>query len=360
MNVASVVTPIVTMEVLNMKDVPVDSFPKICAAKSFCIQESGPAFVLEKVAQLERTEDLKFSPNGQKLAVAGYAKQSIVIFDIEIDASGTMPKVIMHDYVELTSEVFNFPHGLDFVDDDTLAIANRKGVVTVFQVPPSGANNKRVLALPLATIKKADTWKKIHSPGSLAVSNITPDGYELLVCNNYRNQITRHEITGRKTHIVKSNKIVLERNLNVPDGVTMSADNQFFAVSNHFRHEVNIFRNDGKYHRRTLPLGTLKGLDFPHGLRFFGDDNYLMVADAGLPYLRLFHCPDGNWEGEFMPICSIRVMSEEVYLKGHYYHQEGGPKGLDLNPDGQILATTCEMQPLKFYHMQPLLAAATG
>jgi len=316
--------------------------------------------VLEKVAGLARTEDIRFSPNGKKLAVAGYAKNSVVIFDVEIKAGDAAPQITLTGYVELEAEAFKFPHGIDFVDDETMVIANRKGVVTVIDMPKAPTAEKKMPAKLLASISKADVMKKIHSPGSLAVSAVTPEGYELLVCNNHRNRITRHQISGRTAHKVTSSKSVLERGLDVPDGVAFSADKQFFAISNHFKHEVNIYRNDGKYHRRTLPFGTLKGLDFPHGLRFFADDHYLMVADAGLPYMRLYHCAEGRWQGEYVPICAIRVMSEDVYLKGHYYHQEGGPKGLDFSPDGQVLATTCETQPLMFYHVPPLLAAATS
>jgi len=312
----------------------------------------------KRLRNSSRTEDIRFSPDGKRLAIAGYAKQSVVIFDIEIDTAGEAPQITLLDYIELNSAVFNYPHGLDFVDNETLVIANRKGAVTVFAVPPSSPENRQVQAAPLATIAKADVFKKLHAPGSLAVSKVTPDGYELLVCNNFRNRITRHQISGRKAHKVSSNKIVLERGLDVPDGVAMSASKQVFAISNHFKHEVWIYRNDGKYHRRTLPIGTLKRLDFPHGLRFFGDDHYVLVADAGLPYLWLYHSADGGWQGEHTPVCAIRVMSEGLFLKGHYYHQEGGPKGLDFSPDGQILATTCETQPLKFYHVPPLIAAA--
>ncbi|NOR61330.1 MAG: hypothetical protein GQ535_02400 [Rhodobacteraceae bacterium] len=343
-----------------MKDAQTGDYPKVCVAKPFCIHPSGPDFVLEKVAQLARTEDIRFSPDGKRLAIAGYAKQSIVIFDIQIKTGGKAPKVTMHDYIELNSEVFNYPHGLDFVDNETLVVANRKGAVTVFNLPASGLGNRQVQATPLATITKAEGLKKVHAPGSVAVSATTPEGYELLVCNNFKNRITRHRISGRTAHKITSNKIVLERELDVPDGVAMSASKQLFAISNHFKHQVWVYRNDGKFHRRTLPIGTLKGLDFPHGLRFFNNDHYLLVADAGLPYLWLYHSADANWEGEHSPICAVRVMSEGLFLKGHYYHQEGGPKGLDFSPDGQILATTCETQPLKFYHAPPLLAAATS
>jgi len=343
-----------------MKDALSGEYPKICVAKPFRISESGPAFVLEKIAELARTEDIRFSPDGKRLAIAGYAKQSIVIFDIEIEMGGTGPQIRLSDYMELNSEVFNYPHGLDFVDNETLVVANRKGAVTVFEVPLVTPENRQVQATPRVTITRAEGLKKLHAPGSVAVSATTPEGYELLVCNNFRNRITRHRISGRTAHKVTNNKIVLERGLDVPDGVALSADKQFFAVSNHFKHEVWTYRNDGKHHRRTLPIGTLKGLDFPHGLRFLGDDHYLLVADAGLPYLWLYHSADASWQGEHRPVCAIRVMSEGLYLKGHYYHQEGGPKGLDFSPDGQVLVTTCETQPLKFYHVPPLLAAATG
>jgi len=348
------------LESNSMNDAPPDGLPKICKAKPFRLRPSGPDIVLEKVSQLARTEDIRFSPDGKRLAIAGYAKHSITIFDVGIDTRGAAPEITLSNYLELESEVFDYPHGLDFIDNETLAIANRKGLVTVCAVPPSSVENRLVPSAPLAMLKKADTWKKLHAPGSLAVSKVTPEGYELLVCNNFRNWVSRHQILGREAHKVTGNKIILERDLDVPDGVAMAASKQLFAVSNHFKHEVCIYRNDDKNHRRTLPMGTLKGLDFPHGLRFFGEDHYMMVADAGLPYLWLFQSADGGWQGEHRPVCAIRVMSEAVYLKGHYYHQEGGPKGLDFSPDGQILATTCEMQPLEFYHLPPLLATATS
>ena len=343
-----------------MKDAFAAEYPKIISAQPFLIRETGPEFVMDMIGRLARTEDIRFSPDGKKLAIAGYARQSIVIFDVSVDLSDAAPQIIMSDYVELNSDVFNFPHGLDFVDNTTLVVASREGAVTVFDVPAPGPEQKEVQAAPLVTLTKADTLKKLHSPGSVAVTEVTPESYGLLVCNNYRHRITQHRISRRPAHKVARNRIVLERGLNVPDGVALSSDKRFIAISNHFVHEVFIYHNDDKNHRRTKPSGKLKGLDFPHGLRFFGEDRYLMVADAGLPYMRLFHSADGRWQGEHAPLCAIRIMSDEVYMKGHYFHQEGGPKGLDFSPDGQILATTCEMQPLTFHHMPPLLAAATG
>jgi hypothetical protein len=39
------------------------------------------------IRDLGRTEDVKFSPNNRRLAVAGYFRDKLVVFDVDIDAS---------------------------------------------------------------------------------------------------------------------------------------------------------------------------------------------------------------------------------------------------------------------------------
>jgi hypothetical protein len=91
--------------------------------------------VREAVATLQRTEDLKFSPDNRRLAIAGYAANKIVIFDIRIAASPNGPNIALTGFTEISSPHLNHPHGLDFFDDETIIVANRYGNAPIFRLP---------------------------------------------------------------------------------------------------------------------------------------------------------------------------------------------------------------------------------
>ena len=44
-------------------------------------------------------------------------------------------------------------------------------------------------------------------------------------------------------------------------------------------------------------------------------------------------------------------MDDTVFGRGRNNPQEGGPKGIDIDPRGQVLAVTCEFQPLAFFDL---------
>ena len=81
------------------------------------------------LAELGRTEDVMFSPSGQRLAVAGFHVNRIAIFDIEINSSANDNIVTLTDVVEIDAPTLNEPHGLCFLDEQTLVVANRHGKV---------------------------------------------------------------------------------------------------------------------------------------------------------------------------------------------------------------------------------------
>ena len=338
-----------------MSDITPPIGPKILNGERFEIDLEGPEHVRKKLLALERTEDCRFSPDGRRLAIAGFARNSIAIFDVEITASEGTQKIVLSDYIELKSAELEYPHGVDFVDNSTLVVANRERLVSVFNLP-TGQSGQEFQADPLVRVTRADRFNKLSSPGSVSVTQLSSDSYEVMVCNNYTHRVTRHTISRSTPQKVTQNRIALDKGLNVPDGIAISNDRDVIAVSNHFKHEVYLYPNDGKNRRATLPTGVLKWLDFPHGLRFFGQDKYIFVADAGLPFARVYKSEDGKWRGDHAPVMTIRMMDDELFLKGHYYHQEGGLKGLDFSPCQRILATTCEMQPLAFYDATRMFA----
>jgi hypothetical protein len=78
------------------------------------------------IAAMGRTEDLKFSPSNKLLAIAGYAKNKIAVFNIDIAvADGT--KITLTNAFEVYSEQLKEPHGLDFLDEETIIVTNRSG-----------------------------------------------------------------------------------------------------------------------------------------------------------------------------------------------------------------------------------------
>src|SRR5205809_3753209 len=89
------------------------------------IQYTAPQSVTDAVGSLGRTEDVRFSPSNRRLAVASFIRNRIVVFDIDIASSLGATQVALTGGLELSSPALQWPHGLDFIDDDTLIVTNR-------------------------------------------------------------------------------------------------------------------------------------------------------------------------------------------------------------------------------------------
>lgn len=302
------------------------------------------------VDDLARTEDARFTSDGRRLAIAGFARGSIMILELsappELAVIGTLS--LQHDRIQE-------PHGLDWIGTDTLAAANRSGRVEILSVPPAAAGQRSQRAEICTTIRKIGFRRPIHTPGSLAV---TPDGagHGLWVCNNYANLISYHRL--RKTWRglrATGNRIALESKIRVPDGITISDDGRFMGISNHDKHQVLIYRilRPGKAER----IGQLERIDYPHGLRFLPGGTEMIVADAGQPFLHVFRT-ENDWQGDHLPVRQVRVMDDATYLRGRHNPQEGGIKGIDIDVNRGLVATTCEMQTLKFYRLADVMGNA--
>ena len=118
-------------------------------ARLDCIVAPSAEAVL---AGLGRTEDVMFSPNGRRLAIAGFTADRIALFDIAIAESANGRKVVLSGAVEFTAATLRNPHGLCFLDDETLAIANREGGVQIYAVPASDLQAKPCVLEPQQTI----------------------------------------------------------------------------------------------------------------------------------------------------------------------------------------------------------------
>ena len=314
----------------------------------------APDSVWTVINELGRTEDVAFSPDNRRLAVACYGRKRITIFDLDISASDSTRKVILEDYVEISSSSLRAPHGLIFLDDETLIVANRWGEAPVFKVPTSGGTNKKLDLNPLQTLREDDRHQ-LSSPGSISAAQINDRLFEVFVCNNYVNYVSRHELDREESFAVKSSEIYLQRGLEIPDGVTTSNDKRWIAISNHSCHSVFIYEKTEELDPNSKPVGILRNLNYPHGLRFVADDSFIVVADAGAPYVNIYKTNDRNWKGTRGPVATVRVMDESTYKLGRHNPQEGGPKGVDVDTSETVLVTTCDEQNLAFFYLPGIL-----
>ncbi|MBK8993548.1 MAG: hypothetical protein IPM40_18625 [Gammaproteobacteria bacterium] len=239
-------------------------------------------------------------------------------------------------------------------DNRRLAVANRWGDVPILKLPPCGAEEKNVELIPVQTIGR-DRVRLLDSPGSVTVSLLGQNRYELLVCNNYANYVTRHILQNAGHLELQSSEILLSKGLGVPDGVALSSDRRWIAISNHNAHSVFLYENTPELNRHSEPDGILRNLNYPHGLLFAPDDSFMLVADAGAPYVNIYARNGDSWAGTRDPVAALRVMDETTYRRGRKNPQEGGPKGIDVDSGMNVLVTTCDEQVLAFFDLPSMM-----
>lgn len=310
--------------------------------------------VQKALAEIGRTEDVKFSPDNRRLAIAGYTKNQILIINTLIEESATGKRVTLSDCTTITSPSLQQPHGLFFIDDQTLIVANRSGEVPILRLPRIGTGARSCELSPLHTIP-ADQAHYVKTPGSIAVSRIGLELYEILLCNNYVHYVTRHIVDGREGFRARKNEVLLSKGLDIPDGIAVNEEWGWIAVSNHKAHSVLMFRNGPGLNRASEPDGILRNAIYPHGIRFTADDRFILVADAGAPYLHIYAKNEVDWKGERTPVASIRIMDEKTFLRGRYSPEEGGPKGVDITNNMSMFVTTCHNQTLAFFDLETIL-----
>jgi len=168
--------------------------------------------------------------------------------------------------------------------------------------------------------------------------------------------VTRHRVRVNGEVRLERSEVLLQRDLEVPDGVAIDPQRRWIAISNHDTHTVLLFENRPGLDRDTRPAGVLRDLNYPHGVRFTPDGTHILVADAGSPYINVYARGTGSWKGTRGPVSTFRVMDEETFLRGHFHPTEGGPKGIDFDRAMNLLVTTCTHQGLAFFDLRAVLA----
>jgi hypothetical protein len=295
----------------------------------------APARVRGTLDSLGRTEDLRFSPSGHLLAFACYSQDRVAVAEVRIERSGSEPEIAVTRLDVLSGREVREPHGVDFVDDETLVVGNRTGAISVLGLPDRGGSELTPLGAP----------RLLDSPGSVAVRTLGGRRYEVLACSNWANTITRHVLDSGGA--LTSGEVVARRWLDLPDGLALSGDGRWLAVSNHDGHNVLLFAYPD-LHEHADPVAILRGVCYPHGLRFDANDDRLLVADAGAPFVHVFAPSENGWAGARYPEATIPVMDDATFARGHRSRMEGGPKGVDVHSTN-VVAVTSEFQPLAFF-----------
>ena len=301
---------------------------------------------------LRRTEDVRFSPAGNRLVLADYEGNKLLFLSIDFEestASGDTRKVVLHSPVEIRSASFSEPHGLSFLDDSTLLVANRTGLVVIVEVASrQQADANSVDAKILGTID-GGWFGKIETPGSVAAFPTGRHSYDVLVCNNYKDCVTQHRLHKAGRFFVSTNRIFAEKGVRIPDGAAFSPDGRWIAISNHSTNNVLVYEYASWFVSTRQPVCRLEGVGFPHGVQFTADGQYILTVDAGAPLLFAYAKPADGWQGDLQPHCVRQVLPTNTFLKGHTSPLEGGPKGLDIRRDKGIVVITCEEDPLAFF-----------
>ncbi len=251
--------------------------------------------------------------------------------------------------VRLTSPELTDPHGLTFLDDHHLVVGNRSGHLVIYRLGEDHNGLPHSLA-PLKIIPSGEGLL-LHGPGSLDARVLSPDCYELLVCSNWSDSVGRFLLDITDGISVLGEELLLRRWIDLPDGINIAPQGRWLATSSHYTQSVHLHDAHERISPHTDPQGVLRGLTYPHGVRFSHDGKFILVADAGAPYVHIYHRPDGDWRGIHDPILSALTMEESLFRRGQINPQEGGPKGLAIDPSSRVLVTCCKLQPLAFFDL---------
>ena len=153
---------------------------------------AAPQHVRDVVARLGRTEDVKFSPSNRRLAIAGFSNNKIAVFDVNLDISQNTKTINLTDVAEIYSTYLNYPHGIDFLDDETIIVANRGGNACILKLPPPEFGRDFYELTPLTVIPSGDIL--VTTPGSVCAIRRQQNLYDALICNNYTHCVTSHLI----------------------------------------------------------------------------------------------------------------------------------------------------------------------
>ncbi len=307
-----------------------------------------------------RTEDIRFSPSGRMLAAV--ATTGRVIF-CRVDI--TSQEVRVSQRAEFSSPSLMSPHGIEFLGEDVIAVANRMDGVIFFRVPAPDTWSERDTLVPIHTMGSkwfGDTGASRELRGrtvSTGPGSIRAHGCELFVCCSKANSVTSHGFQLRDGTVeTGEERLVARDGIEIPDGIAVSPDGRWMAVSDHDHQRVLIYSLQDNTQTCVLRDAALC---HPHGLCFDPSGQRLFVADAGGRKLHVF-AVEKDWSTDASrSTYKIDAVEADAFdrtredTEEQFRALEGGVKGIDIDPSGRVLVTTCRHQTVRFFEIQPTL-----
>ncbi len=334
------------------------ALPKGDAGGGALIRYTAPPHVQDVISTMARTEDVAFSPDGRRLAVAGFGKNRLYLYSIRMARRDGASTVEIEKCAVIRARCLRQPHGVAFIGSEHLIVANRGGFIHILEVP-AGIESETGAE---ATIRSSGRITgggdcPVRSPGSVACLEMGAGHFRVLACNNYIDTVTSH--TFRLGCRIKATDegVLLQMGLSIPDGICVSPDRNWVAVSNHCTGTVLVYELASNLDRDSTPAAILHGIVCPHAVRFSPAGAHLLVADSASPYMHIFERPGDGWRGMRAPWKSVRMLDERTFLRGRYNAQEGGIKGIDIEAGQNLLAVACEHLPLAFYGLDAIMAS---
>ena len=294
----------------------------------------------------------------------------IHFFETNIEGFGEAQTIKLTNHTEVSSDDFNHPHGIDFLGNEHFVVANRKGELTFFKLPENFFNLKD---LKLSSIGTAEERKifgvvsgKISSPGNVACYELDKNCYRVLVCNNYQDNVVSFKVDISNVIKIKNEGSLIKRGLHLPDGVAVSPDKKWVAVSCHDSLRVAVYRLSPFLNNYTPPSGILRNIVCPHGVRFSADGKKIFVADGGSQFLHVFESIDGRWNEVLDAVNTIKLVNNDVFMNSRLdplnriNPEEGGLKGIDFSNNDEILVTTAEDKVLRFFSTKEIMKRPTS
>ena len=142
-----------------------------------------------------RSEDLRHSPNGRHLSVVT-TESKILLFDVDVTGDRMRAEFL----TAFASADLEAPHGIDWIDDEHVVVANRRAGLAFFRLPRA---NRWEPETPLEAISKAQPhWfgapRETRMLGARKIvtgaGSVRKFGDHLYVSSNKANTVTRHRI----------------------------------------------------------------------------------------------------------------------------------------------------------------------
>ena len=319
------------------------------------IEFSASDAIRQALCSIGQTEDVKFSPDNRQLILVGLHTDKLLVVDVDINGFSAGKSITLTGFMAITSPSFKMPHALCFLDNETIIVANREAGASILRLPPRGTGVKSIALTALNTIG-VDPADHINTPDCVSVSPLGQNLYEVLICNTWSHYVTRHIVDEKANFSISSSEILLRKHLNLPDCVDISHGGQWAAISNHNTHSVFLYEKRPGLNRDSEPTVILPAVKHPHGVRFSQDNSFIIATSASSPFINIYTNYGRSWKGMLKTMCSVRVMDQDAFLRGHINPVEGGAKGIDITNDMKLFVITCDQKRLAFFDLEKIMA----